>query len=208
MYDVWACATDLAVRIAAAHPVGEPILVILANRRNQPKGWSRSAAKIMRVVLTANKLACACHLVSLGDRNLKVPRSEIKISSAGWFHQPLAWASSCSHLCAPLVGTLRVPPFAAALRERFLQKPTRLCEGHYVTYYAHELRSLTFGKVWACCPKQLVLQWGFPQWNRKSPGLVEMKPDWSSCRRMRWLDESLRLWELISVREGMVTKLA
>ena len=80
-------------------------LVILANRRNQPKGWSRSAAKIMRVVLTANKLACACHLVSLGDRNLKVPRSEIFDLLCRWLrhlsHKCLVLTPPCTHCRNP-----------------------------------------------------------------------------------------------------------
>ena len=86
---------------------------ILANRRNQPKGWSRSAAKILRIVPRSLRSLCFEFEISdLSHRNLKVPRSVNFVYLCRWLRH-------LSHKCLvltprthTLVANLRFAPFS------------------------------------------------------------------------------------------------
>ena len=159
---------------------------IASDLRITPTGWP---AILMVVVLTAAEAACACHLVSLGDRNLKVPRSINFVYLWPVTSSPLVWVPHThirSQGCG--IGNLRFPPLSRGRAGMVAMQPTQgTCSriGAFSTWWplTHKSDEL---------PNVVICQWEFAQWT------VQNQWEWSCLTHMRDLREISNLSRMLA----------
>ena len=102
------------------------------------------------------------------------PRSENFVFLCRWLRH-LSQCAIAHTSCVPIVGTLRVPPFAAALREIALQSYTRLYVHKGLLVAAFSIKPPKGGYS-GYGPFEAVFEWGFAQEFCKSNGFPRVQP--------------------------------